>query len=531
MLKKTIIVLFILLVLIKSQVSAEQGNSYYESNPEELLFADITVASIKPMDIRETPGIVTVITEDEIRNSGARDLIDILRLVPGFEFGVDVFGVVGLGFRGNWAQEGKISLLWDGQEFADLLWSNLALGNHFPIDQIKQVEIIRGPGSVIYGGFAELAVINVVTRKAGDINGVNASVTYGQMKNAAARKNINISYGKVSGDDLNFVSSVFLGQGSQSDRQYTDFTGDTYNMSNNSELNPFNVNIGLECKGVNIRVLADRYNTTYKDDTAGALVEPSNMNFDSYFFDLKYEYKLGNNLILTPRFNYKRQEPWKVPVPVTLLIDSSDSSSYQYDTTVERFTENIMLSYDPAEKINIITGMEYYNDKARDNLNGTYSLAGKQEVNYSNFAGYLQGIVNAPIVNIITGARYENHSDYGTSFVPRIALTKSFDRYHFKILRSNAFRPPSIEQIGVNKDIKPESTIVTEIEAGYQFSKKMFLTANVFDTILDKPIIYFADTVTGADNYVNFDKVITRGLELECKLKEKWGYLNMNYSF
>ncbi|MFQ3675124.1 MAG: TonB-dependent receptor plug domain-containing protein [Endomicrobiia bacterium] len=108
---------------------------------EELLFIEIptvSIATIKEMDIKETPAIVSVITEEEIRNSGARDLIDVLRLVPGFDVGVDMMNVVGIGFRGNWAQEGKVSLLLDDQEFSDILWANLAFGNHFPVDQIKK---------------------------------------------------------------------------------------------------------------------------------------------------------------------------------------------------------------------------------------------------------------------------------------------------------------------------------------------------------------------------------------------------------
>ena len=57
-------------------------------------------ANQKATCANEAAGIVTVITGEEIRNMGARDLIDVLQLVPGFNFGVDVSNVVGLGIRG-----------------------------------------------------------------------------------------------------------------------------------------------------------------------------------------------------------------------------------------------------------------------------------------------------------------------------------------------------------------------------------------------------------------------------------------------
>ena len=59
---------------------------------DELLMMQTTVASKTKLTPRETPGIVSIITEQEIKLSGARDLIDLLRLVPGFDFGYDVQG-------------------------------------------------------------------------------------------------------------------------------------------------------------------------------------------------------------------------------------------------------------------------------------------------------------------------------------------------------------------------------------------------------------------------------------------------------
>ena len=113
--------------------------AYQGLSLQQLLDVDISVATKTKMTSRETPGIVTLVTAEEIRTSGARDLIDVLRLVPGFEFGVDVQGVIGLGIRGLWGHEGKILLQIDGQEMNEIMFSTLQFGNHFPVDQIKRI--------------------------------------------------------------------------------------------------------------------------------------------------------------------------------------------------------------------------------------------------------------------------------------------------------------------------------------------------------------------------------------------------------
>ena len=105
---------------------------------EKLINSLISVASKKPLNVRESPSIVSLITSEEIKASGARDLIDVLRLVPGIDFGVDVLGVTGIGMRGNWAHEGKVLVLIDGQEMNEILFGSTEFGNHYPIDQIKK---------------------------------------------------------------------------------------------------------------------------------------------------------------------------------------------------------------------------------------------------------------------------------------------------------------------------------------------------------------------------------------------------------
>ncbi len=222
------------------------------SELEAVINSRMDVASRKSVGQRKSPGIVTLITQEEVEKSGARDLIDVLRLVPGIDFGVDVQGVVSIGMRGDWAHEGKVLLLLDGQEMNEILYSTIQLGNHFDVSQIKRIEIIRGPGSAIYGGFAEYLVISIITKSGEDLKGITASATYAQTQKALGYRDVSLSIGQKI-KDFSFSLAGFIGQGNRSDGTYTDFSGNSYTMAGNSNLNPENINLGISYKGLSFQ--------------------------------------------------------------------------------------------------------------------------------------------------------------------------------------------------------------------------------------------------------------------------------------
>ena len=491
---------------------------------EALINQLISVASKKPLSTRESPSIVTLVTEEEIKNSGARDLIDVLRLVPGMDFGMDVEGVVGIGMRGNWAHEGKVLLLLDGQEMNEIMFATTQFGNHFPVDQIKKIEIIRGPGSAIYGGFAEYGVVNIITRQGEDLQGVSVSGTYGQMAETFARRNINLSLGQKI-NDFEYSLSGMFGEGNRSDQDFSDFYGGTYNMAGNSALNPKYGNLGIKYKGLSFRTIADYFTTTVRDGydliKSGAYTE----TFNSIYSELKYVIKVNEKFTITPRINFKQQAPWKT--------EAVDSTAAEYHKIAQRLTGNLTASYQFTRNINFVAGAEVYQDKAQDKADSSYFSNGEQEVKYFNYAFFTQGLVKTWLVNLVLGARYDKHNIYGDAFVPRVGLTKKYNKFHFKALYSNAFRAPSIENINLMTDagIKPEKTQVIELEMGYQLTRKSFFTVNFYDITTNDPIVYFYDDSTFMDTYINGDASGTRGIEAEYRIKQTWGYVNLNYAF
>ncbi len=522
------------LLLTASGVAQEEASrDISDVSLEDLLKVSVSVATKTALSLRETPSIVSLVTEEEIANSGARDLIDVLRLIPGFDFGVDVQGVVGIGVRGNWAHEGKALLLVDGQEFNEALFSNIPFGRHFPVDSIRRVEVIRGPGSAIYGGYAELAVINIITKGAEDLNGAQVSSSYGVMGDALGQRNVSVSAG-TRRKDLAVAVTGSVSQGNRSDRNFVDVYGDSYPMADASELNHVYLNASLQYKGFGSRFFLDRYHTTMRDAASNITPWVIPIDFQSLFLDFWYDIKVNDKLTVTPRFKFRRQEPWKSnTADVQRMVDEYPGvyDFLQVDKTSDRITANVTATYDPFKRLNIVAGTEFFREKATDRI-GLFSnnLA---TLSYNNAAFFGQGLIKTPVVDIAVGARFDRHSRSGSSFVPRFGVMRHFDRVHFKFLYSRAFRAPGIENLNLNPLIRPEKTTVLEFEVGYLVSKSILVTVNFYDIKIRNPIVYFYDVEDPVqpEKYVNFPRTGTRGLEMEWRFKGNWGYVTANYSY
>ncbi len=129
----------------------------------------VVTASRRAQTALEAPYATTIITAEEIRLSGATSLPELLRRVPGADVMRMGVGSANVTFRGfNQRLANKVLVLIDGRpEYHDFLgltfWSSLPVG----LDEISRIEVIRGPGSALYGANAMLGVINIITREPG----------------------------------------------------------------------------------------------------------------------------------------------------------------------------------------------------------------------------------------------------------------------------------------------------------------------------------------------------------------------------
>jgi iron complex outermembrane receptor protein len=146
-----------------------------------------------PQRLDETPGAVTILDRNMIRLSGARDVADLLRLVPGFQTSMSFENVAPLasyhgGFDGY---SNRVQVLVDGRSvFSPYFIGSIGPGlQTVALADIERIEVLRGSNSAAYGARAFLGVINIVTRDTLDTMGLQASLTGGEVgiRDAQAR--------------------------------------------------------------------------------------------------------------------------------------------------------------------------------------------------------------------------------------------------------------------------------------------------------------------------------------------------------
>ncbi len=160
--------LLIIVILLFSQTFAiaEEYEDYLELDLEALMNIEVVTASRRAQKISEAPNAISVITAEDIRRSGAVDLPDLFRMVPGVDV-VNVhgstYGVSARGLNERFSQ--RMLVMIDGRSiyttfFGGVFWEN----DQIFLEDIKQIEVIRGPGATMWGANALNGVINIITK-------------------------------------------------------------------------------------------------------------------------------------------------------------------------------------------------------------------------------------------------------------------------------------------------------------------------------------------------------------------------------
>jgi len=192
----------------------------------------VVTASRRAQSTLEAPNATTVITGDEIRASGATTLVDLLRRVPGADVMVMGAGSANVSLRGfDQRLANKVLVLLDGRtEYQDFLgltvWSSIPVG----LDEIERIEIIRGPGSALYGANAMLGIINIITRAPGTGPGATFAVRGGTGNSASG------SFVASGGKTLRYRASVGYDQADKWSLDFADGRPDIHVDAQDSHL-------------------------------------------------------------------------------------------------------------------------------------------------------------------------------------------------------------------------------------------------------------------------------------------------------
>ena len=144
----------------------------------KLMSLKVRISTDTDEALSKAPSVVSVFTESDIEATGATDLTDLLQSVPGIYVRENLFGFRPIvTFRG--ASGNQTLLMLNGEPMSDLVWTSGIYWKGLPTSIIKRIEIIRGPGSALYGAGASAGVINVITKTAGVIRDTEAGMRVG----------------------------------------------------------------------------------------------------------------------------------------------------------------------------------------------------------------------------------------------------------------------------------------------------------------------------------------------------------------
>ena len=150
------------------------------------LTAKITTASSQAESLAEVPVPITLITEEMIRNCGGQNLQEVLAAyVPGMNI-IDCNDDINIAMRGIYSNgQEKILIMLNGHRMNSYCTNIAAPDFSVSLEKIKQIEVLRGPASSLYGGVALTGVVNLITKQGADVDGVKVKVgggNYGQMR-------------------------------------------------------------------------------------------------------------------------------------------------------------------------------------------------------------------------------------------------------------------------------------------------------------------------------------------------------------
>ena len=525
-----ILLVNILIVSGQTKDDAEFLNGFEEVIKEPDLFqvleeTKVYVSTRTLLELKKTPGSVFVISSEEIERLPVFTVPDVLRLVPGVHVTSTAMGerVTIRGF-GDFPFSDKILFLIDG-----VPWNSPDKGGGpglphwdlFPIEQIKQIEVVKGPGSVLFGKNAFWGVINIVTKRAVDTKGIKTTFVNGQRDHIEG----SVQYGGVFKDlEWSFFGKAYTRQGSIDlledveeevkkgylNLRYKDFFGSLYFENYNQDRFFFS---SLNSDG-------DFGAPDIDFDTLGMRQNIANIH-------LEYKKDFTENFTGTTRFSFQyRRGRTCSACHFANGIWGSRSDIADEEETNRRFFLSQQIDYDFGNtrfgKHLVSGGFEAWYDTVRRDVSELGVLAPTidpdgipftidENINGGGVFIQDQWSVLNDKLNFTFGVRAENHDKSGDSFTKRVSVVAfPTNKLTLRASFSDAFKSPNWNDMYLHNFIDPavsspldpigfdilgggprlEDEEILMIEAGieYQFTPNLSVRVDGYYTEVDDMI-------------------------------------------
>ena len=512
--------------LVFSHIAFDSYYEIFDSNQNELIITmretliqmnDVVVTSTRNgYLLRDVPIATEVIGKKEINESGATTVSDLLEQRAGVSTSTNVdggaiFNMLGLDSR-------YILILKNGQPITGQFNNRVDL-NHISTNNLKKIEITKGPGSAIYGTDAMGGVINIITEDLNDAPTISTSYRASSFGGTPKQ---------ISNDPVNsiFKSSInipFNNFNFSTDLTYQHFLkGQQFEYISADQIDKINFNneIDWQANGHDFRIAHQKYNQVDEGATrlsSGLILYTNETNIDRNQVTVNHRWTIKNDFSVEQTIrnaNYVRN----------YKVNNNDGSVSTEDATEEKNTEYELLF-----------------NRAYSNLvyNGGFEFS-KPEYKSDRIAGGVQkkdivGIFNqvawniSSDINLVSGLRFDTYGDT-TVLSPRLALSyKKSDTWIYRLAYGHGFRAPSFMEslidwqhlqfgytVQGNPNLKPEVskgfTLGVEFRNKNNFQLSTLLYNNTFSNLIKDYAIE-----PGLLSYRNIEKAYFTGIEIITK--------------
>ena len=537
---------------------------------EALMMMDeemISIATGGLQPLSRAPAVATVITARDIEAMGARNLDEVLESVPGLHVSRSslylnpIYSIRGIRTDTN----PHVLILVNGVPLTQLYQGNRGPRSTLPVEDVARVEVIRGPGSAVYGADAFSGVINVITKGAKDIDGTEV---VGEIASFGARRAA-LLHGQQFGEtELAFYLEYRQTDGDEG-RVIEEDAQTLFDRALGSTASLAPGSLDTRGKRLDVRLDAKRdhwrlrlWNWRLQDMGVGpglaqALDPEGRGDVNDYLADATYDNPdFARDLGLKATLSYmdisgdSRQRLF--PAGTRLPIGSDGNINPSSPVGIVDFPDGLIGNPDINEQHWRLDSSLFYTALQSHRLRlGIGASLGRLEASESkNFGpgvtvGTLTDVTGTPYVfigdherrayyfslqdewqlapdwDLTAGVRYDNYSDFGDTVNPRLALVwQSLYNLTTKLLYGRAFRPPSFQElfnqnnpvaIG-NRNLNPETIETVELAFDYQPTFEIHTTVNLFSYEI-KDLIEFVDPGSGVSVADNVGRQRGRGLE------------------
>jgi outer membrane receptor for ferrienterochelin and colicin len=475
-----------LTIAMPHDIVAQDKTDLTSMSLADLLNVNVTTASKVSQKAGEAPANVIVITANQIRTRGYRNLAEVLNDLPDIKVNdksdpqtYNTFSIRGI------SGQDKFVILMDGVKISSPINDKLPILENYPIYLAKQIEVVFGPGSALYGADAMAGVINIITEKDIDQDLLEASVmacTHGYSnQNLLWRKTLNSGLTITAGGQFTYdqqpdFSKVYANEFSMESHQTGTFNSaygimtpeQPIDAEYSAPVKTYNAYLSLEKRGFDFKLL--HY---YSQVPSSTTLTPQNGVFNKDVFygqgltsaSANYTDSIGSVRSVTsvqgcfadvnPQSNYRnhfgRMEPgYKYSNGSMIKIDEQLTASLSRQLQVmggltyeifQALPKSVELaspqSRDAAVEGTLLNSAEYY--KPDGIAAKFYSLA------YNNVGSFVQARYS-PVnkLAITLGGRYDHNSRFGSTVNPRAGVVYSHSaKTTIKAMYGSAYWAPS----------------------------------------------------------------------------------------